>query len=316
MPCDVDLLAGIPFFELLDEHECAALADVLDHVQLAESEILYRQGDPGDDLYVVRHGAVELSVKDITGQKIVLHEAGAGELFGALAVVENEPRNATATALEPTSLLLLDRGDLLLLYQQHPEAALAMLAALSHMNRESSRLLQTRVSRNVNDAVEEQQRLSILVRFADFLAWFSGSMLFLLLHTAWFIIWIALNTLILPRNPDGTRDFSGLREALEKMPPSAIANLIIQIHTDDQALLFRVLPRKLAATTFEYLPLEEQEELLKSLAQEEVAAILNGMADDDRTRLLEELPGAATKQLLTLLSPEERAEAVKLLGYP
>ena len=113
-----------------------------------------------------------------------------------------------------------------------------------------------------------------------------------------------------------TRDFSGLREALEKMPPSEIANLIIQIHTDDQALLFRVLPRKLAATTFEYLPLEEQEELLKSLAQEEVAAILNGMADDDRTRLLEELPGAATKQLLTLLSPEERAEAVKLLGYP
>ena len=113
-----------------------------------------------------------------------------------------------------------------------------------------------------------------------------------------------------------TRDFSGLREALEKMPPSAIANLIIQIHTDDQALLFRVLPRKLAATTFEYLPLEEQEELLKSLAQEEVAAILNGMADDDRTRLLEELPGAATKQLLTLLSPEERAKAVKLLGYP
>ena len=207
MPCDVDLLAGIPFFELLDEHECGALAAVLDHVQLADDETLYRQGDPGDDLYVVRQGAVELSVKDITGQKIILHVAREGELFGALAVVENEPRNATATALEPTSLLLLDRGDLLLLYQQHPEAALAMLAALSHMNRESSRLLQTRVSRNVNDAVEEQQRLSILVRFADFLAWFSGSMPFLLLHTAWFIIWIALNTLILPHNPDGTRGF-------------------------------------------------------------------------------------------------------------
>ena len=207
MPCDVDLLAGIPFFELLDDHECVALAEVLDHVQLAEGETLYRQGDPGDDLYVVRDGAIELSVKDITGQKIVLHIARAGELFGALAVVENEPRNATASALEPTSLLLLDRGDLLLLYQQHPEAALAMLAAMSHMNRESSRLLQTRVSRNVNDAVEEQQRLSILVRIADFLAWFSGSMPFLLLHTLWFIVWISLNTLILPKNPDGTRGF-------------------------------------------------------------------------------------------------------------
>src|ERR687883_1907121 len=99
MPCDVDLLAGIPFFELLDEHECVALAAVLDHVQLAEGEILYRQGDPGDDLYVVRAGAVELSVKDLTGQKIVLHEARVGELFGALALVENEPRHATAQAV-------------------------------------------------------------------------------------------------------------------------------------------------------------------------------------------------------------------------
>jgi magnesium transporter len=113
-----------------------------------------------------------------------------------------------------------------------------------------------------------------------------------------------------------TRDFTGLRDALAKLPPSEIANLIIQIHTDDQALLFRVLPRRLATTTFEYLPLEEQEELLKSLGHEEVAAILDRMADDDRTRLLEELPGAATKQLLTLLSPEEQAIAVKLLGYP
>src|SRR5205085_11711003 len=114
----------------------------------------------------------------------------------------------------------------------------------------------------------------------------------------------------------GPARFSGLAGGVGKDPASRNGQLIIQIHTDDQALLFRVLPRKLAATTFEYLPLEEQEELLKSLAQEEVAAILNGMADDDRTRLLEELPGAATKQLLTLLSPEERAEAVKLLGYP
>jgi magnesium transporter len=113
-----------------------------------------------------------------------------------------------------------------------------------------------------------------------------------------------------------TRDFAGLRDAVRNVPASEIANLIIKTHTDEQALLFRVLPRKTAATVFEYLPRDEQEELLKSLGHEEVAAILNDMADDDRTTLLEELPGAATKQLLTLLSPEERASAVKLLGYP
>ncbi|PYT00231.1 MAG: magnesium transporter, partial [Acidobacteria bacterium] len=112
------------------------------------------------------------------------------------------------------------------------------------------------------------------------------------------------------------RDFTGLRESFKKLPPSEIANLICRIHTDDQALLFRVLPRDLASKTFEYLPRAEQEELIKSMGQEEVAAILNSMADDDRTTLLEELPGAVTKQLLALLSDEERASAVKLLGYP
>src|SRR5947209_10153264 len=112
------------------------------------------------------------------------------------------------------------------------------------------------------------------------------------------------------------RDFTGLRESFRKLPPSEIANLIRRIHTDDQALLFRVLPRDLASKTFEYLPRAEQEVLIKSMGQEEVAAILNSMADDDRTTLLEELPGAVTKQLLALLSDEERASAVKLLGYP
>lgn len=112
------------------------------------------------------------------------------------------------------------------------------------------------------------------------------------------------------------RDFTGLRESFRGLPPSEIANLICRIHTDDRALLFRVLPRELAAKTFEYLPRDEQEELIKSMGHDEVAAILNSMADDDRTTLLEELPGAFTKQLLALLSDEERARAVRLLGYP
>ena len=56
--------------------------------------------------------------------------------------------------------------------------------------------------------------------------------------------------------------------------------------------------------------------LLKAMAQEDVAALLNNMAPDDRTMFLEELPASATQQLLTLLTPEERAVAVTLLGYP
>ena len=80
--------------------------------------------------------------------------------------------------------------------------------------------------------------------------------------------------------------------------------------------MFRVLPRKDAAAVFEYLPQEAKEALLKAMAKEDVATLLNDMAPDDRTLFLEELPAAATRELLALLTPAERAVALTLLGYP
>ncbi len=85
---------------------------------------------------------------------------------------------------------------------------------------------------------------------------------------------------------------------------------------EDQVVVFRLLPRRTAAATFEYLSLDAQEALLKAMAQEDVAALLNDMAPDDRTMFLEELPAPVTRQLLALLTPEERSVAVALLGYP
>jgi CRP/FNR family cyclic AMP-dependent transcriptional regulator len=205
MPCDAELLAEIKFFELLDTDDRRALAEVVDRLNLDEGRVLFEVGEPGDELYIVREGEVELFVKDTVGQKITLHTARAGDIFGELALLDDEPRSATAVALAPTSLLVLDRGDLSLLFQRKPDAALAMLAALSAMTRKADRLLQTRVSRNANEEMEEH--LGILQRIADGLAWFSGSMPFLISHTVWFAIWISLNTFILPKNPDGTRGF-------------------------------------------------------------------------------------------------------------
>jgi magnesium transporter len=112
------------------------------------------------------------------------------------------------------------------------------------------------------------------------------------------------------------RDFAGLRDAVDDLPRSELAPLIQDLPIERQTTIFRILPRRLAARTFEYLPLKEQEEMLRALAQEDVTAILNEMSPDDRTMLLEELPAAATRQMLALLNDEERAEAVKLLGYP
>ncbi len=113
-----------------------------------------------------------------------------------------------------------------------------------------------------------------------------------------------------------SRDFAALRENLSQLTPRDLAELIGEAPAHEQAVFFRILPRKLAAATFEYLPTEKQSHLLSSMAQSDTAAILNEMSPDDRTMLLEELPAEVTKELLTMLPAEERAIAITLLGYP
>ena len=193
MPCDPSFLANIQMFELLNEGDRVALAAVVDELSVPAGHTLFQAGDPGDSLFIVRTGEIELFIKDTAGQRIVLTTSGAGDMFGELAMLDTGPRTATALALTDSEVLVLDRGDLVLLFQRQPEAALHMLAALSGLTRKADELLRTRVSRNVNEEMEVHS--TALLRIADWIAWFSGSMPFLILNGGWFIIWIALNTL-------------------------------------------------------------------------------------------------------------------------
>jgi magnesium transporter len=113
-----------------------------------------------------------------------------------------------------------------------------------------------------------------------------------------------------------TRDYPRLRDMVRNRPASDLAELLTELPSDEQAVVFRLLPRKDAAATFEYLEQDAREALVKTLSKEDVAALLNDMAPDDRTEFLEELPASVTRELLSLLTPGERAIAVTLLGYP
>lgn len=113
-----------------------------------------------------------------------------------------------------------------------------------------------------------------------------------------------------------TRKFIALRRILEELEPPDLADLIIELGRDYETVVFRLLPNETTIPTFEQLPVEVQEELLKGLGDKDVAEILDDMSPDDRTALLEELPGKVTKRMLNLLSPAERSVATQLLGYP
>jgi len=189
---DHHLLEDIEFFELHDEEDRKSIARVLDQIHLNAGARLFERGDRGSELYIVHSGKVELSIQDLAGEKIVLTVAERGDFFGELSLLDSHPRTATAKALEDTELIVLNRDNLLIFFKKKPDAALDMIAAMGAMIRKADDILRTRVSRNVNEEVEE--KLTMIERVADWIAWFSGSMAFLTLNTAWFIAWIVVNS--------------------------------------------------------------------------------------------------------------------------
>lgn len=112
------------------------------------------------------------------------------------------------------------------------------------------------------------------------------------------------------------RELHALRDRLVDLPSAEIAELFQALSDEERVLIFRILPREKAADIFAELDLGLQRQVLSGLGDRQTARLLDEMAADDRTALLEEIPAEAARQLLTLLSKEERDVANTLLGYP
>jgi magnesium transporter len=112
------------------------------------------------------------------------------------------------------------------------------------------------------------------------------------------------------------RNWDELRGRIRDMNPSDVADLLIALPAEEEAFVFRVLPKDQAGEVFSYLPPDHQEDLIAALTNEQVRSVLQSMPPDDRTRLLEEMPAEVTRRLLTTLSPDDLKNTSWLLGYP
>lgn len=112
------------------------------------------------------------------------------------------------------------------------------------------------------------------------------------------------------------RNWRALRELLAHLPPPEGAELLFRLQKPERMLVFRSMPRDLAADVFTHLEPHDRDALLRDLTDEETRQLLSSLSPDDRTHLLEELPGNVTRRLLNLLNPEDLSEARHLLGYP
>ena len=147
-------------FRDLSATELAQLRAATEERAYAADQPIFLQGDPGDGIYFVKDGLVAIATTvGGHGESKVLTRIAPGELFGEMAVLDSDPRSASATAEQPTAVYFISRPDLLQLLDRTPRLAAALV-------REISRRLRTFNDQYIRE-VFESERLALVGRFAS-----------------------------------------------------------------------------------------------------------------------------------------------------
>jgi signal transduction histidine kinase len=150
-------LETIPLLRYLNRNELQALRFIAQERQFATGQEIFQEGAPGDGVYFVKSGLVEISASK--GERRVFSRLGPGEIFGEMAVIEHRPRSATVSAAEPTEVYFLPRGELLPFIQRSPGLAFSLLQQISHRLREFNQL-------HLRELVQAES-LAVIGRFAQ-----------------------------------------------------------------------------------------------------------------------------------------------------
>jgi len=126
-----DLLKQIPLFESLLDSERQRLASLLQRHSLSKGEILFHKGDAGSAFFIIIKGLIKIGVSSKMGDEVTLARLRDGDFFGEMALLDEQPRSADATALEDSTLYVLDRNDFFPFLIQNENAVSSILRALS-----------------------------------------------------------------------------------------------------------------------------------------------------------------------------------------
>ena len=121
----VQLLKQVPIFSACSEEALALLAAVLQPQQMSAGEIIFSEGDQGDELYIIASGHARV-VSDVHTEKIVFAHLGPGEFFGEMALITGEQRSAGVIAATDAKLWRLRKADFQAILKQHPEISIEM----------------------------------------------------------------------------------------------------------------------------------------------------------------------------------------------
>ncbi len=149
----VELLGRVPVFSTLEQADLGRIAQLAVPRSFDTGQVVFREGDRSDTCYVVHAGRARAVHDHGDGRTITLATFGSGDIFGELALFEDERRSATVEALEPTSALAVLGPDMRRLMAEHPQIAMRLLIALARRLRESNERLARRSFQTVQSRV-------------------------------------------------------------------------------------------------------------------------------------------------------------------
>jgi len=130
-----------PLFTALDEASAATLRASMTGVKLSRGQVLFKEGDAGDQLFVVVDGKLKLGTTSNDGRENLLSILGPGDMFGELSLFDPGPRTATATAVVDSKLLALANDQVIGWVKEHPQVSLQLLGRLAQRLRKANDVL-------------------------------------------------------------------------------------------------------------------------------------------------------------------------------
>jgi len=197
MHCDPEVLKQVPLFSQLDDDEAAVLCAQVEIKTFAPRQRIYKRGDAGGRGYVMVSGNVRIVTIDEDQQEVLIDQPAPGEFFGFASMLDQTPHQTEAVAVDETTVIEVDRNDIMVLITRKPHAAMDMLSVLGRQFHVSQQLVRVRANRNPNEVIEE--RITLGERVADSVASFGGSWTFISIFALILIAWTLTNVKLATR---------------------------------------------------------------------------------------------------------------------
>jgi CRP-like cAMP-binding protein len=161
----VELLGRVPVFETLGPDDLVRVGEVAVPRRFAPGQVIFREGDESDTCYIVASGHARALREHSDGRTIALARFGPGDIFGELAMFDDERRSATVEAMDELQAFAVMSGDMRRLMREHPDIAVKLVTALGRrlraanerLARQSFQTVQSRVASVLTGLVEQAQ---------------------------------------------------------------------------------------------------------------------------------------------------------------